>query len=479
MLAHGAEQGADVTKYAMTERTYASALKEKMEHAPVAHTEANAARDVTEDQRGEAIEPELVAAVTGIRRHAEFHPTIATAGEKLPDGFARSCAGFLLCNTVLEVKVDQATVKKEMENLQKHAVVAYFVGGKQTPLALNQWIAALQSQVGDWVGLGRDLGKGFFQVLTRQPATTQKVLMYTPHRSRWGTCILQTWTTGFDSGKPSRLKVPTWVTLRGIPGEFLGVAKEIAGGLGELLGSDKRNATCADQRFCVALQAGQGWKTQLSVTNENMGEKVIISVDYCNLPIRCRCCQSTDHLIKDCPGIKAPNSAGETQPSEDQNSAAAGPPQQLEAGATIPSTHSQGAAVDGSTGGVPRANEPQHMGTNSESTTSRSGNHYSNGDSRLTPEYEWNGWENVPRHKRPVCPNIATTTARQENRRQDGPAAKSPALTGGGGAGRSGSQPTRNGSTPGRVRAAWMEEGPGEQNQQVWNGRVGKSPKQP
>lgn len=26
---------------------------------------------------------------------------------------------------------------------------------------------------------------------------------------------------------------------------------------------------------------------------------------------------------------------------------------------------------------------------------SRSGNHYSNGESRLTPEFEWNGWENV------------------------------------------------------------------------------------
>ena len=25
--------------------------------------------------------------------------------------------------------------------------------------------------------------------------------------------------------------------------------------------------------------------------------------------------------------------------------------------------------------------------------TDRSGNHYSNGDSRETPEYEWNGWE--------------------------------------------------------------------------------------
>lgn len=133
----------------MAERSYATALKEKMAHAPVAPMVSSAARDQAEDQRGEAIKPELVAVVTSMGRHAEFHSTIAAPGEKLPDSFARSCAGFLLCNTVLEVKVDQALVKKEMENLQKHAVIAYFVEGRQTPLALNQWIAALQRQVGD------------------------------------------------------------------------------------------------------------------------------------------------------------------------------------------------------------------------------------------------------------------------------------------------------------------------------------------
>lgn len=174
---------------------------------------------------------------------------MATPGELLPEGYARSCAGFLLRNAIVEVKVDQTAVKKEMEHLQRHAILAYFVGGRQPTSVLNQWISALQVQVEDWVGLGRDLGKGFFKVLAHQPATTQKLLMYTPHRSRWGTCILQTWTTSFDSSKPSRLKIPTWVTFRGIPGEFLGVAKEIAGGLGELLGNDTRNSATADQRF--------------------------------------------------------------------------------------------------------------------------------------------------------------------------------------------------------------------------------------
>lgn len=117
------------------------------------------------------------------------------------------------------------------------------------------------------------------------------------------------------------------MTLRGIPGEYLGVAKDIARGLGELLGSDKRNASTADQRFCVALHFGQGWKTQLAVTNDYTGEKVVILVDYCNLPIMCRCCHLTNHLIKDCLGIKGPTPVSESiegTPVEDRNSSTVG-----------------------------------------------------------------------------------------------------------------------------------------------------------
>lgn len=44
---------------------------------------------------------------------------------------------------------------------------------------------------------------------------------------------------------------------------------------------------------------------------------------------------------------------------------------------------------------------PQPWSSDAGITSSRSRNHYSNGDSRLTPEFEWNGWENVCREKLP------------------------------------------------------------------------------
>lgn len=53
------------------------------------------------------IEPELVAAVASMGRDAKFHPTKAIPGENLSKGFACSYVGFLICNTGLEVQVDQ------------------------------------------------------------------------------------------------------------------------------------------------------------------------------------------------------------------------------------------------------------------------------------------------------------------------------------------------------------------------------------
>ena len=157
----------------------------------------------------EIIQLDLVEAVSTMRRHAIIHPTRPSARESLPEGFARSCTRFLICNNVREIKVDQEIVKKDSEYLQKHAIVVYFAEGRQTNIVLTQWVEAIAKSVGAWVGLGRDLGKDFFQVLTRETVATQSVLMLTPHKPRWGTCILQTSTPGFDALRPMGLKVPT------------------------------------------------------------------------------------------------------------------------------------------------------------------------------------------------------------------------------------------------------------------------------
>lgn len=86
--------------------------------------------------------------------------------------------------------------------------------------------------------------------------------------------------------------------------EFLLVASQIAGGLDVVLGRDSHDTANAEQRFCVALEAGIRWCTLMSITN-GTSEDSVISVDYCNLPIRCPFYRSTKHLIKKCKGIKS------------------------------------------------------------------------------------------------------------------------------------------------------------------------------
>lgn len=146
----------------MEKPTFAELLRQKIEHAPVADHSSKSSPP-NERSNKDVVEPELVAAVTSMGRHTAIHLTKATPGEKLPEGYSRSSSGFLLCNTVLEISVDQEKVRIASERLQRHAIVAYFVGGRQSSIALTHWITALQKELGDFVGLGRNLGHGFFR----------------------------------------------------------------------------------------------------------------------------------------------------------------------------------------------------------------------------------------------------------------------------------------------------------------------------
>nr|PNR31133.1 hypothetical protein PHYPA_027450 [Physcomitrium patens] len=274
-----------------------------MAHAPVAPGVLKATGGHIQAMGDKEIKPELVGTVTSMERNDKIHPTRAVPGEVLSEGYSRNCTGFFLCNNVMEVEVDQDTVKKDSEYLQNHAIVAYFVGGKQFALIISSWIDFVQKQVGDWVGEGRDMDRGFFQIMCRQLVITQKVLTLTPHKFQLGIYIVQSWTPRFNAARHTGLRVPTWVTLKNIPSEFLGVDAQMANNLGELLRSDKRNALLMDQRFCIGLSLGSGWKTSLFITNAVTRDKTIILIDYCNLSIQCRFCMSTSHLVKYCRGF--------------------------------------------------------------------------------------------------------------------------------------------------------------------------------
>lgn len=181
-----------------------------------------------------------------------LHPIKASPGEKLPDGYSRSYAGFLLRDTNRVVSVNQDIVRQEMEYLATHAAIGCFVEGRPSQNEMPAWINSLQSKVRGQLILGRNLGKGFFVIKADSKDTVTNLLLATPYRGSKGLCIFQKWTPDFDPtstqigmGSRSNLhkntKIPTWITLRQIPEEFQAVAMQIAEGIGELIGLDTYN----------------------------------------------------------------------------------------------------------------------------------------------------------------------------------------------------------------------------------------------
>lgn len=129
----------------MEKPLYADLLKEKLEHAPVDYHPTACSGTKSAIWISDEIKPELIAAVTNMGRNELIHPTKPMLGESLPEGYSRSSTGFLLRNTILEVEVDQGAVQREAETLQRHAIIAYFVGGRQSTATLRQWIEAIEA----------------------------------------------------------------------------------------------------------------------------------------------------------------------------------------------------------------------------------------------------------------------------------------------------------------------------------------------
>jgi hypothetical protein len=119
------------------------------------------------------VEPALVAVVTNLGEFTEIHLTKASPGEQLPPGLICSKAGFLLNSQVREVVIDAELVKKNMEYFRKYVVIAYFVGRKQSGSTLREWLVSLAGQVGEPLSLGRDLERGFFQIIAKSEHTTK------------------------------------------------------------------------------------------------------------------------------------------------------------------------------------------------------------------------------------------------------------------------------------------------------------------
>ena len=65
----------------------------------------------------------------------------------------------------------------------------------------------------------RNVGKGSFLLSGDDKDAMHNAMMLSLFRSKWGTCMLQSWVPWCNSDNPSNLAFPTWVSLRNMPFE--------------------------------------------------------------------------------------------------------------------------------------------------------------------------------------------------------------------------------------------------------------------
>ena len=146
-----------------------------------------------------------------------------------------------------------------------------------------------------------NIGKGLIFLRSEDSNAIHSTLMLSPFKTKWGTCMLQSWVHGFNPDNRSNLAFPTWVALRRLPFEHHDQALAIVETLGEVVGIDTTNETAKDPRFCINLVVSRGWVTSIDFETERgvlLVQKVL--VDYDKLPMRCKACHSWKHRVKDC-----------------------------------------------------------------------------------------------------------------------------------------------------------------------------------
>ena len=160
-----------------------------------------------------------------------------------------------------------------------------------------------------------NVGKGYFFLEGKDRDALCNALMLSPYKTKWGTCMLQSWVPGLNPDNPSNLPFPTWIALRNLPFEHHDQAMSIAETLGEVIGIDTANETARAPRFYVHLKVDKGWVTNIMLEfEEGVVPPQKVMVDYDKLPLRCRACHSWQHKVRDCSEIHDKTRKGHGKP---------------------------------------------------------------------------------------------------------------------------------------------------------------------
>ena len=234
--------------------------------------------------------------------NGKLNPFKMRIGETLPSNVERNFSGFLIQKEAITFKVDTQKLNARIALLKDQLLIAKFIGTKPQIQDINAWLQTLNLALrGNTLTICQNVGKGFFFLSSDNSDALHNALMLSPFKSKWGTCIFQSWIPRFNLENLSNLAFLTWVVLRRLPFEQYDQAIAIVGTLGEVIGMDTANDTAKDPRFCINLKVKEGWITSIALDSEDGSAPIPkVLVYYDKLPIKGRACQSWKHMVRDC-----------------------------------------------------------------------------------------------------------------------------------------------------------------------------------
>lgn len=138
----------------------------------------------------------------------ELNPFKEQIGEILPPNLELNFSGFLVRKDAITFKVDTHKLNARIALLRDQLLIAKFIGIKPPIQEMNVWLQTLnQALRGDALTFCRNVGKGFFFLESEDSNVLNNALMLSPFKSKWGTCMFQSWIPRFNPDNPPKPRI--------------------------------------------------------------------------------------------------------------------------------------------------------------------------------------------------------------------------------------------------------------------------------
>lgn len=204
--------------------------------------------------------------------------------------------------TCPEIAIPAEIIEKKSQYYIDHALIGKFLDLWPSEKALIAWIYAVWKPKGHYdLQLG---AKGFFTIVFFNLEDRTRIFEGGPYFFNSAGLFLRIWKERFNPDLEDLSIVPVWIRLYSLPTELW--EPEILEAIGNSLGTYVK---AADQtikarytsfaRICVYLNVSRDLPEAVNLTW--LDEVWRQTLDYENLPFRCKICHEHGHLLRNCP----------------------------------------------------------------------------------------------------------------------------------------------------------------------------------